>query len=211
MLALVASESSLVDPATAARRFGWYAVHCRGNPEMGTIPHLREQGLEVYCPMVMERRRVPRSKLSQKERALTTAAGVVKPVRVQMIPGIVFARRPDGGSIDYALDHDKILGLVCVGEEPLRVPATGDNSIAWLRSREVNGVIALKVSDSLIVGKGDKVRIVDGSLTTMEGTVEQIGEQDHQHVDFTTPLSILVQMFGGTTRVRARLSQVEKI
>jgi transcription antitermination factor NusG len=94
------------------------------------------------------------------------------------------------------------------GEEPAIVP---HSDIQKLRGREVDGVIVLKIPDRFIVRPGDRVRIVDGWLTTTEGVVDEIAEQDEKNIDFSMPLSILVQMFGGTTRVRAKLAQVEKI
>jgi transcriptional antiterminator RfaH len=134
----------------------WACAQLEANRERLALHCLSLRGFEVYLP----RLRVKRITLARK-------TSVQAPV---LFPGYAFvliqlqwhAARWSPG----------VLRLVLDGGRPAKVP---DNVIADLKGRERNGLVELPAA--LGFRRGDKVRIVRGPLSGLEGLVEGLRPQ----------------------------------
>jgi transcription antitermination factor NusG len=167
------------------------------------LAKLGEAGFETYYPMIRELGRVPQRKLSHHQRASNVV--LMRPRVVPFLPQLVFVRlTPVAGRI---ADQPGVVGFLCVGADPAQVH---DALIKNLKRREINGVIPGKTPAEFIFAAGDDVEL-NGPLGTVKGKVEEAPACAIEDIDADTRLVLAIDLFGRSTRVLARVSDVTKL
>jgi len=146
-----------VDTSTADDA-AWIAVNVHPNREHIAEMHLRNQGYEVYVPVLRKQIRHARQ---------------VREVLRPLFPGYLFAHlthstmrwRP-------ILSTVGVRSVVCMGEAPSVVSRA---FIDDLKSRETNGVISRSATAPQV---GDTVRVSYGALDGLAGKIIALSEND---------------------------------
>jgi transcriptional antiterminator RfaH len=133
----------------------WACAQLEANRERLALHCLGLRGFEVYLPRLRVKRVTPARKIGVQAAALFPGYAFVL-IELQW-----HAARWSPG----------ILRLVLDGDRPAKVP---DKVIAELRGRERNGLVELPPPR---FRRGDKVRIVRGPLSGLEGLVEGVRPQ----------------------------------
>src|SRR5258708_39014024 len=128
----------------------WFLVRTHPHGERKAVEHLARQGFEAYLPCYLKRRRHAR-------RTETVAAPLFP--RYLFVAVDVMTQR--WLSIRSTIG---VSSLVCWGDTPAQVP---DAIIRGLRSREVDGMVALDQRPRFVAG--ERVRIVDGVFANCIG------------------------------------------
>lgn len=142
----------------------WYCVHAKSKKELSVAQFLEEShGLEVYYPQMQVTKIIRRVK---------------RKVRVPLFPGYLFCRfdfAQHYRAVRYA--HDA-LGLVSYGGQA----ATLDDAIIeQIRDQVGDVLVSALFEDRLKVG--DVVRVLDGPMQGMMGTVlRDLCDSDRVHI-----------------------------
>jgi transcriptional antiterminator RfaH len=163
----------------------WYVAHTQPLAEAKASWHLRNQGLVVYLPRYLKRRRHAR--------------------RIDWIPAPLFPRYLFIG-LDLAVAQWRairstvgIAGLVCHGDRPTPVP---EGVVETIQAREDgNGVVTLPPAP--LFDKGERVHITEGALRGLTGLYE--GSTDEERI------IILLDLLGRQVRVRVKLETVQAV
>lgn len=186
----------------------WFALRCIGDPALRLTRFFRDElGVETYYPAVREMCRVPRRMLSHAQRG--SGIAIMRTRTVPFIPGIVFSRMAPG----YPRQEEifaavKILGFVCIGEEPAAIAAT---IIEDLRARETNGAISGRTPARMLFTIGEQVRVSHGPFTTFNGRIVQVPDVAIEDIDADTRLKLTLDIFGRSTQVELAAWQIEKL
>ncbi len=158
----------------------WFAVYTQARMELWARTNLWERDFEVYLPMVLKRRRHARR-----------TDTVPRP----LFPRYLFVRADlDGGSRRAIAYARGVAHILCYGNTPSPVP---DEIIEEIRAREDNdGYTTLR--DEL--KRGDKVRIVAGTLCDRVGLFDQTTDQRR--------VIILLDLLGRRVRTRVAAESV---
>jgi transcriptional antiterminator RfaH len=151
----------------------WYVVYTHPQAEPKAAFHLRQQGFALYLPQYLKRRSHAR--------------------KVEWMPAPLFPRYLFL-DIDLAetrwravLSTPGVAGLVSEGLGPAAVP---EGVVEALQARhDGRGLIELEQP----LRPGDRVRILDGPLSGMDGLFEQCDDRDR--------VTVLLDLIGRGTRV----------
>jgi len=127
----------------------WCAVQVRPKHELVTAKMLEYKGYEQFVPTY-------RGRCKWSDR--------IKEVELPLFPGYIFCRA--GGAVSWPIVTTRgVIRIVCAG-----------NRIARIEDRELEAIRAVvnhhfKAEPYKYFRGGDRVRIVDGPLTGIEGTV----------------------------------------
>ena len=153
----------------------WFLVQTHPHGERKAVTHLARQGFEAYLPCYLKRWRHAR-------RTETIAAPLFP--RYLFVAVDVMTQR--WLSIRSTIG---VSSLVCWGDTPAQVP---DAIIHSLRSREVDGMVALDQRPRFVAG--ERVRIVDGVFANCIGLFEGISDQAR--------VAVLLDLLGRKVRVK---------
>ena len=153
----------------------WYVVHTQPNGEARAEINLRRQGFDVYLPRYQRKRRHARK-----------SEIVARP----LFPRYLFV------GLDLARDRWRaiqstfgVTHLVLAGDEPAAVP---DGIVDEIRDREGgDGYVALGLPPG--IGRGSRVRLVDGLFAETKGVIERIVDDRR--------VAILLELLGRQVRV----------
>ncbi|OHT19923.1 MULTISPECIES: transcription termination/antitermination protein NusG [Edaphosphingomonas] len=152
----------------------WCILRMKGQSTLPVFRALAEAGYDVWTPIQIQSRRVPRSK-SRVERP------------VPIMPTYVFAR---AARIRDLFEVSQTVGF-SVFHHRDRVPLIADREIEGLRTAEERA----KPRDRKRVFRvGERVRVPEGAFAGLEGIVEQ-SDGRHTLVCFGGRLSINVDSF----------------
>jgi transcription antitermination factor NusG len=191
----------------------WYLGFSTHDSDARAIKGLENGGYEVYYPKTYEVRKVPKNKLSPKQRRSPFA--VKAPILVPMFPRYLFIRFSlFDGQWHEVFDLMGIKGMVCQesGGRPLPAPVA-DAAIDVLRSREDNKhAIRSEISiRQLAYDVGEVVRVAAGPFAMFNATVEELPDVPISELDSTCRLKLLVHIFGRETPVEMELGDIEKL
>jgi transcriptional antiterminator RfaH len=153
----------------------WFVAQTHPHAETKATSHLHRQGFATYLPRYLKRRRHARR---------------IETVAAPLFPRYVFV------AVDLTAQRWRsiystvgVTRLVCNGEEPTAVP---DGIVEGLKSREdAEGFI--KLEQRAPFRSGDKVRILDGALSSCLGLFESMAERER--------VAILLDLLGRKVRV----------
>jgi len=153
----------------------WFVAHTHPHAEAKARAHLNRQGFEIYFPRYLKRRRHARR---------------IENVAAPLFPRYLFV------AVDLTAQRWRsiystigVTRLVCNGDEPTPVP-TG--IVEALKSREdASGFIKLEYRPPFRAG--DKVRVLDGALSSCLGLFEGMAERER--------VAILLDLLGRKVRV----------
>lgn len=139
------------DGVAAGGGYPWFAVRVRSNREQTVSLHLREQGLEQFCPSYhVETQWTDRKKLTEKF----------------LFPGYVFCRVNPSDRLPVLIVPG-VVGLISFGQVPAPIP---DIEIEQIRMMVRSG---LPVAPWPYLKQGDRVLIERGPLEGLEGILQR--------------------------------------
>jgi transcriptional antiterminator RfaH len=162
----------------------WFAVYTKPRQENVALLNLERQSFECYLPMAegSDQRRSARNKARHEP----------------LFPRYLFLNAdPQRQSLEVVRSTRGVTGLVRAGIELIKIP---ESIIAGLKVRmhPATGLIPL---DSIVLDSGDKVRVCDGPLASLEGVFKE-----HQG---RTRSILLLEILGreAAVKIDARLLQ----
>ena len=161
----------------------WYVVHCKPKSEQIALANLARQGFICYLPLLKVY--APR-KASQ--------------VRLEvMFPRYLFCQpaHPEQ-SIAPIRSTQGVLTLVRFGSQPAVLGADIIDGIRRLEAHEHTR----DAGDLSGLKQGDAIRVVSGSLSSLEGLVHQVSDQR---------VAILLELLGQPLKINLKLSEIAKI
>ncbi|MBN9246282.1 MAG: transcriptional activator RfaH [Hyphomicrobium sp.] len=136
----------------------WIAVNTHPNRERAAEQHLRNQGYDVYGPVIRKQTRHARR-----------VSDVLRP----LFPGYLFVRLSEAqGRWRPILSTIGVRSVVCTRDAPCTLPA---QFIDDLKAREKDGVIARSASALQI---GETVRVGRGAFDGLAGKIIDLAEND---------------------------------
>ena len=139
-------------PGPSSASLPWYAVRVRSNFEQTTASHLRDRGLEEFCPSYQsERQWSDRKKIIQKS----------------LFPGYVFCRLDPQQRL-LLMTTPGVVNLVGFGKEPCPIP---DQEIERVRTMVQSGSLVMPWP---FLAEGQTVLIEHGPLAGLEGHLQLI-------------------------------------
>lgn len=160
----------------------WCAVQTHMRAEDKAAFHLTRQGYTVFLPKHLKRRKHAR--------------------RVDWVPAPLFPRylfvAVDPAATRWWSIHSTVgvSKLVCFGKVPAAVPA---EIIEEIKARQdENGLVKLRAGCGF--KRGDRVRIIDGPLSDLEGLFDCASDDER--------VTILLNLMGRQVRVRVPLETV---
>jgi len=160
----------------------WYAVQTHARAEDKAAFHLRRQGYTVYLPKHLKRRKHARR---------------IEWVPAPMFPRYLFVAVDPGATRWWSIRFTVgVSQLVCFGKAPATVPAEIIDEIK--AHQDEHGLVRMHA----VCGfrRGDKVRIIDGPLSDLEGLFD--GTSDEVRV------TVLLDLMGRQVKVRVRVETV---
>jgi transcriptional antiterminator RfaH len=160
----------------------WYAVQTHARAEDKAAHHLLRQGYAVFLPKHLKRRRHAR--------------------RVDWMPAPLFPRYlfvavdPESMSWWSIRSTVGVRALVSFGSRPAAVP---QEIITEIKARQDNKGL-VKTSAAHGFKPGERVRIVDGPLSDVEGLFECLSDEDR--------VTILLEIMGRAVRVRVPVDTI---
>jgi transcription termination/antitermination protein NusG len=146
----------------------WYAIWTRSNCERLVAQQLSAKGFSPFLPEVAALR--PRSGRSRSQRARSTC---VKPE--PMFPGYLFVR--DEMSKTRYVDMLSVRGIVRVLEDGwMRLTPIPDADIDAIQRIVESGAAVFPYP---LLQHGDRVRVVEGPLSGIEGIFVKANQQKH--------------------------------
>lgn len=184
----------------------WYIVQCIRGTDSQALDAFARFKIKTYYPKIMQLRPLPRRRMSASQRA--SGMTVQAPSEVALFPRYVFTLF----DIRHSPWHDacKVAGtsgLLCKGGMPVFMP---EETIASIRRRENNGVIAGKDSVRVVFGIGDDVVVTNGPFASFPGIVEQGLDVAIEKLDPGMRIKVAVNIFGRATPVDLEYWQVAK-
>ena len=135
----------------------WYGIRVRSRFEQVTFSALEARDLEVFLPLVRQRRRW---------------SDRMKEISLPLFPGYVFCRLNLERRI-RVLDSPGVVNIVGFGNRPAPIPDDEIEAIkVMLRS-------SLPILPHPFLASGQKIRIDHGPLAGAEGVVVELKEQYH--------------------------------
>ncbi len=160
----------------------WWAVQTHARAEDKAAFHLARQGYKVFLPKHLKRRRHAR--------------------RVEWVPAPLFPRYLfvafDSAATRWWSIHSTVgvSTLVCFGRVPAAVP---ERIIEEIKARrDENGLVKLRPGSGF--NRGDRVRIIDGPLSDLEGLFDCASDDER--------VTILLDLMGRQVRVRVPVETV---
>jgi hypothetical protein len=140
----------------------WCILRTSGGRTIALMASLVEAGFDVWTPVQVERKRLPRGRKAHVER------------NVPIIPTFVFARA------ESIADLYRVLGMP-VSPHPAfsifryagRIPLVRDEEIANLRSAEERSKLAILKKQRRSIAPGTKVRTQEPAFMGLTGVVEE--------------------------------------
>ncbi len=178
---MVADVTSLPGAAPAEAR--WYCLRAQPKHEHIAAAHLRQQGIEVFCPRVKIQR--------------ATRRGLVWFVEA-LFPNYLFAQFDLNLSRNLVRSCRGVSGLVHFGDEIPEIPETALTELRrWMDDAELKTVTYRLV-------EGDDVEIVEGPFRGQNAVVKQL-------LPARDRVKVLLEVLGGTTtEVDLQLTSVFK-
>jgi transcription antitermination factor NusG len=174
---------------------------------MGTwLDGLKRLGFDPYYPMIREMKRVPRRELSRAQR--DSGVNLMRPRVLPFLPQhVLVEEQPEVGRL---MSHPGVIGFVYMGEAPAFIR---EREVEGLRKREAagGGAIPGATPVELIFNIGDRVQVLNGAFTQLEGIVEQAPDVPIEQIDARTRLKLTVDLFGRRTPVDATVADVRKL
>lgn len=136
----------------------WYVVNTHPHREISVIEHLRRQGYDPYCPVIIKRIRHARRAYDAKR---------------PLFPSYVFVRMPDD-VVRWRpiLSTVGVRSLICNGETPSRL---NPSFIAALKANEIDGIIRAKTETLKI---GQKVTVMGGAFDGLVGEIVELRDNE---------------------------------
>lgn len=160
----------------------WYAVQTHARAEDKAAFHLRRQGYTVYLPKHLKRRKHARR---------------IDWVPAPMFPRYLFVAVDPRATRWWSIQSTVgVSQLVCFGKTPATVPAEIIDEIK--AHQDEHGLVRMHAGCGF--RRGDKVRIIDGPLTDLEGLFD--GSSDENRV------TVLLELMGRQVKVRVPLETV---
>ncbi len=167
-------------PVAVSSPTRWLVVNAQPHRETVAIEHLGRQDFLAYCPLI-------RKRITHARRTMET----MRP----LFPGYLFV------AFDVAsqrwqplLSTRGIRSVVRCGDAPSFI---GADFIRKLREREIDGVIGRPAIPFKV---GQDVRVVDGALDGLIGTIIELGERER--------LVVLLNLLNRPVRVTLNASKV---
>lgn len=184
----------------------WYIVQCIRGTDQQALDAFGRFKIETYYPRIMQLRPLPRRRMSASQRS--SGMTVQVPQEVALFPRYVFTHL----DIRETAWHDAfevagVGGLICKGGMPVFMP---DDTIAAIKRRENNGVIAGKDSMRVVFGVGDKVVVTDGAFASFPGIVEAGLDVAIEKLEPSMRIKVAVNCFGRATPIDLEHWQVAK-
>jgi transcription termination/antitermination protein NusG len=161
---------------------GWYVIHAQTRKESEVETALQRQGLEIFLPQVTVSSRRQDRKVS---------------LRVPLFPGYLFIN---------ALIDTTVFHKVIKAHHVLRL--LGNGGPIPVSEAEVEAIKAIVSGDRpyypwTFLGKGKRVRVIDGPLTGVEGIILERREQKRR-------LVVSVELFRRSVAVELADDAVER-
>lgn len=160
----------------------WCAAQTHARAEDKAAYHLARQGFTVFLPKHLKRRKHAR--------------------RIDWVPAPLFPRylfvAIDPAHTRWRSIHSTIgvSSLVCFGKVPAPVPAEVIDEIKG--RQDENGLVKLRAGNGF--RRGDRVRIIDGPLSDLEGLFECASDEAR--------VTILLDLMGRQVKVRVPVETV---
>lgn len=189
------------------KNMAWHVVRCVDRSDGQVLDWLDRLKVERYYPMVREMRRLPKRKMSLKQR--NSGITIERPRLVPFLPRYAFVRfdmgRPGWREL---FGFAGIAGMVCSGDLPVRVP---DALIVSMKARELDGAIPGKTPAKLIFELGETVRVSSGPFHSFNAVVEKLPDVPIDEIDSETRIRVSVHVFAQPTPVDLEIGQIEKL
>ena len=130
----------------------WYVIHAKPHQESAVELHLRQLGMEAFCPRLKETKIIRRKRQS-----------VVAP----LFPGYLFSRfvlKDHYRAVVYARGVRRV---VCCGSTPAPIE---DQLLEGIRRQHIDGCVTVPASR---FAPGQTIRIREGSLCGLEAVFER--------------------------------------
>lgn len=185
----------------------WYIVQCIRGTDGQALAAFDRFKIKTYYPKIMQLRPLPRRRMSASQRA--SGMSVMAPAEAPLFPRYVFINfDPKHGNWHGAFDVAGVGGLICKDGQPVYMP---DETIAAIKKRENNGIIAGRDSVRAVFGIGEKVVVTDGPFASFPGIVEQGLDVAIEKLDPAMRIKVAVNIFGRQTPVELEYWQVAKL
>lgn len=181
----------------------WYVVQACGRSDAAVGNSLSNLGFEVYCPRVLELRRLGQRQMSAKQRR--AGIEISRPALVPMFPRYLFVRF-DMGSW-HELVGIGIRGLLCERGLPVPVPVSAIDHIRLIE----RGGTASNERLRVVYRIGQEVRINSGPFREFHAVMQTALDLPLDAVDPATRVRVLLNLFGGPSVVELDNWQVEVI
>lgn len=220
MADLIAESQRRADRAERQKLWGdddnarWHIVHVTSGSEAATGQHLKLFKFPFYYPITRILKRVPRKRLSAKQRK--AGSSVRRPKDEPLFKGYMFVRfDADSGLWQEVFRMRGVRGMVYNNNVPVQVK---DEMIASLKAREVDGVIPgeTSIEDALGWKLGDEVVVDEGPFASFPGVVTRLPTgftpgMSVEELDESTRCEILVSIFGRPTPVSLEVGQFSRL
>lgn len=167
------SDDSHGRPLLASTALRWFAVNTQPSAELKACMHLRNQGWQVFNPL-----------LARSVRSARRSRNVLRP----LFPGYIFVNLDTG--VHQWRSVDGTIGVRCLvkaGDMPLPVPK---GIVETLQSMTLeNGQFVFKST----LRPGDKVRFLTGPFSELVGTLEHMSDRGR--------VQVMLSLLGRQTQV----------
>jgi transcription antitermination factor NusG len=181
----------------------WYVVQACGRSDEAVGNSLKNLGFDVYCPRVLELRRLGQRQMSAKQRR--AGIEISRPALVPMFPRYLFVRF-DMGSW-HELVGIGVRGLLCEHGLPVPVPVSAIDHIRLIE----RGGSASNERLRVVYRIGQEVRINSGPFREFHAVMQTALDLPLDAVDPATRVRVLLNLFGGSSIVELDSWQVEVI
>jgi transcriptional antiterminator NusG len=174
----------------------WYIVHAYSNFEKKVAGQIREQATNTGLDTLIEQIEVP------TEEVVETVRGKKRTRDRCFFPGYVLMKANLTDELYHLVKNTpKVTGFLGAdgGKKPLPVP---ERQVARILGQAETATE--RARPTVIYEIGEKVRVIDGSFQSFEGTVDEIDESAGR-------LKVLVTIFGRSTPVDLEFGQVDKV
>ena len=188
----------------------WHLAQTETGRERLAHDRLNEAGYEVYFPQMRVMKPVPRKMLSKRQRI--KGASVKRPHLSALFPGYVMIRfdKELGGWHDI-FDFAHVRGLVVsdLWDADRKSP---DEIVDHLRGVEIDGAVPGDTPVAVMsFSRGETVRISSGPFASYDGVIKRLPTGRLEELDESARIQLVVNIFGGATKVEVEIGQIEHI
>jgi transcription antitermination factor NusG len=206
-------ENEIVNWAPPCGRGLWHLSQMVSGTERHLIKYMKRNRFGAYFPMMRVMKPVPKNQLSAKQRK--AGANVLRPKIEPLLKGYILVHfDPYDDRRHDIFDYGGVRGLVCAGDKPYQVPGMMIDD--W-RNTEIDGALPgrLTVSKLFNFALGDKVRLKGGAFVDYTGVIDMLPkdyrDKTLEEIDDTMRAIVLIEAFGGFTKLDVPFGEFEKV